>query len=139
MGSLRRTIEVRLGNTGTDPLTVDLSLASPKVIFPEGDQIVTLRPGDQTSVVVPVEARSNGTSAITLTVSTPAGEQLREPVTLTSRVTGFTGLGQVLTGGFVLVLLTWWFTHWRAKRRSDSIDDGRERHPAGRKVGSDAL
>lgn len=133
------TIEVRLGNTGSDPLTVDLSLESPKVLFPEGDQTVTLRPGDQTSVVVPVEARSNGTSAITLTVSTPAGEQLREPVTLTSRVTGFTGLGQVLTGGFVLVLLTWWFTHWRAKRRSDSIDDGRERHPAGRKVGSDAL
>jgi uncharacterized protein YfaS (alpha-2-macroglobulin family) len=135
----RGTIEVRLGNTSTDPLTVDLRLESPKVRFPEGDQTVTLRPGDQTSVVVPVEARSNGTSPITLTVSTPAGEQLDEPVTLTSRVTGFTGLRQVLTGGFILVLLTWWFTHWRAKRRAESIDDGRGRHPTGRKVGSDAL
>lgn len=133
------TIEVRLGNASPDPLTVDLRLESPKVLFPEGDQTVTLRPGEQTSVVVPVEARSNGTSPITLTVSTPAGEQLDEPVTLTSRVTGFTGLGQVLTGGFILVLLTWWFTHWRAKRRAESIDDGRERHPASRKVGSDAL
>jgi hypothetical protein len=133
------TIEVRLGNTSTDPLTVDLRLESPKVVFPEGNQTVTLRPGDQTSVVVPVEARSNGTSPITLTVSTPAGEQLDEPVTLTSRVTGFTGLRQVLTGGFILVLLTWWFTHWRAKRRAESIDDGRGRHPTGRKVGSDAL
>ena len=133
------TIEVRLGNSGPDPLTVDLRLESPKVLFPEGAQTVTLRPDDQTSVVVPVEARSNGTSAITLTVSTPAGEPLDDPVTLTSRVTGFTGLGQVLTGGFVLVLLTWWFTHWRAKRRAEAIDDGRERHPTGRKVGSDAL
>jgi hypothetical protein len=133
------TIEVRIGNTSPGPLTVDLRLESPKVLFPEGDQTVMLRPGEQNSVVVPVEARSNGTSPITLTVSTPAGEQLAEPVTLTSRVTGFTGLGQVLTGGFILVLLTWWFAHWRAKRRAESIDDGRERHPAGRKVGSDAL
>ena len=133
------TIEVRLGNTSAEPLIVDLRLESPKVRFPEGDQTVTLRPGEQTSVVVPVEARSNGTSAITLTVSTPAGEQLDEPVTITSRVTGFTGLGQVLTGGLILVLLTWWFTHWRAKRRAASIDDGRERHPTGRKVRSDAL
>jgi hypothetical protein len=60
-------------------------------------------------------------------------------VNLTSRVTGFTGLGQALTVGFVLVLLTWWFTHWRARRRATIIDDGRERHPTGRKVNSDAL
>mgnify|MGYP000730069458 CR=1 FL=1 len=30
--------EVRFGNTSTDPLTVDLRLESPKVLFPEGDQ-----------------------------------------------------------------------------------------------------
>ncbi|HSM64710.1 MAG TPA: hypothetical protein VK860_00250 [Ilumatobacteraceae bacterium] len=133
------TIEVRLGNTSPDPLVVDVALESTKVVFPEGDQQVTLRPLDQTSLVVPVEARSNGTSEITLTVSTPAGEPIDEPVTLTSRVTGFTGLGQVLTGGLILVLGSWWFTHWRAKRRAEAIDDGRDRHPTGRKVSSDAL
>ncbi|HSL74268.1 MAG TPA: DUF6049 family protein [Ilumatobacteraceae bacterium] len=132
------TIEVRLRNTSPDPLTVGLRFESPKVVFPDGDQVVNLRPNDQTSVVVPVEARSNGTSAITLTVSTPAGEPLGEPVTLTSRVTGFTGLGQLLTGGLLLVLLTWWFNHWRAKRRA-VIDDGRSRHPASREVGSEPL
>ena len=88
---------------------------------------------------VELDVRVVDSHTITLTVSTPAGERLDEPVTLTSRVTGFTGLRQVLTGGFILVLLTWWFTHWRAKRRAESIDDGRERHPTGRKVGSDAL
>jgi hypothetical protein len=116
-----------------------VALESTKVVFPEGDQRVTLRPLDQTSVVVPVEARSNGTSAISLTVATPAGEPIDQPVTLTSRVTGFTGLGQVLTGGLILVLASWWFTHWRTKRRAEAIDDGRDRHPTSRKVGSDAL
>lgn len=133
------TIEIRIGNTSSEPLEVSVQLDSTKVEFPEGTQQVTLRPADETSIVVPVEARSNGTSTITLTVSTPAGEVLAEPVTITSRVTGFTGLGQVLTGGFILVLLTWWFSHWRARRRANVVDDGRDRHPTGRKVGSDAL
>ena len=98
--------------------------------FPEGDQRVTLLPLGETSVNVPVDAEANGTSSINLVVSTPAGEALGEPVELTARVTALTGLGQVLTGGFVLVLLTWWFTHWRGRRRSALANDGRERHPS---------
>ena len=130
------TIEIRLGNTGDEPLNVVMQLESSKVAFPDGDQPVTLRPNDETNIVVPVEARSNGTSPITLTVTTPAGNMLDEPVTLTSRVTGFTGLGQLLTGGFILVLLTWWFSHWRAKRRAAN---GADPDPTAPALGSDAL
>ena len=133
------TIEVRLGNTLDEPLDVIVALDSTKVKFPDGDQRVTLRPLDETSVIVPVEAESNGTSSIALIVSTPAGEALGEPVTLTARVTALTGLGQVLTGGLVLVLLTWWFTNWRSRRQTELADDGRERHPSNGKVESDAL
>jgi len=133
------TIEVRIGNTLDEPLDVVVALDSSKVTFPDGDQRVTLRPLDETSVIVPVEAESNGTSSINLVVTTPAGEALGEPVTLTARVTALTGLGQVLTGGFVLVLLTWWFTHWRNRRRSALTTDGRERHPSNGELGSDAL
>jgi ABC-2 type transport system permease protein len=39
----------------------------------------------------------------------------------------------------VLVLLTWWFTHWRNRRRSELATDGRERHPSNGRVESDAL
>lgn len=133
------TIEVRIGNTLDEPLDVVVALDSTKVTFPEGDQRVTLRPLDETSVIVPVEAESNGTSSINLVVATPAGEALGEPVTLTARVTALTGLGQVLTGGLVLVLLTWWFTHWRNRRRSELTGNGRERHPSNSRVESDAL
>jgi hypothetical protein len=133
------TIEVRLGNTIDEPLDVVVSLDSTKITFPDGPQQVRLRPLDETSVFVPVEAEANGTSSINLVVSTPAGETLGEPVTLTARVTALTGLGQVLTGGFVLVLLTWWFTHWRARRRAELVGDGRDRHPSSGKVESGAL
>ena len=135
----RGTIEIRIGNTLDEPLDVIVALDASKIDFPDGDKRVTLRPLDETSVIVPVDAEANGTSSINLVVSTPAGEALGEPVTLTARVTALTGLGQVLTGGFVLVLLTWWFTHWRNRRRASLADDGRERHPSGGKVGSDAL
>ena len=130
------TIEVRLANSGDEPLNVVMQLDSSKVTFPDGDQTVTLRPNDERAIVVPVQARSNGTSPITLTVTTPAGGMLGEPVTLTSRVTGFTGLGQVLTGGFILVLLTWWFSHWRAKRRAAN---GVDQDPSSHALESDAL
>jgi hypothetical protein len=132
-------IEIRIGNTLDEPLDVIVALDSRKVTFPEGDQRVTLRPLDETSVNVPVEAEANGTSSITLVVSTPAGQTLGEPVTLTARVTALTGLGQVLTGGFILVLLTWWFTHWRGRRQAALVTDGRDRHPSSRTVESAEL
>ncbi len=136
-------IEVQVGNTSAEPLDVVLRFSSPKLSFPEstpppndpdatdvGDHAVTLRPNDETSVVVPVRAKSNGTSPITVEVLTPAGERIGEPATIISRVSAFTGLGQVLTGAFLLVLLTWWFAHWRSRRRAD-IESGRDRHPSG--------
>ncbi len=136
-------IEVQVGNTSAEPLDVVLRFSSPKLSFPEttpppddpnatdvGDLAVTLRPNDETSFVVPVRAKSNGTSPISVEVRTPAGERIGEPVTIISRVSAFTGLGQVLTAGFLLVLLSWWFAHWRSRRRAD-IEGGRDRHPSG--------
>ncbi len=138
-------IEIQLANTSRDPLTVILRASSPKLSFPgstdptvgpadadAGDHTITLRPNDKQSVVIPVRAKSNGTSPITVQLLTPAGEEIGEPVTITATVTAFTGLGQVLTAGLVLVLLTWWATHWRSRRRA-ALSDVRERHPSGAK------
>ena len=135
-------IEVQVGNTSAEPLDVVVRFSSPKLSFPDsspppddpdatdvGDHTMTLRPNDETSLIVPVRAKSNGTSPIIVQVLTPAGEPIGDPVTITSRVSAFTGLGQVLTAGFVLVLLTWWFAHWRGRRRAD-IESGRDRHPS---------
>lgn len=111
-------IDLRVGNSSDEPLSVLLSFESPKLEFPEGDQVVELAPNDQTLVVVPVRARANGTSAVNVTTLTPAGEEIAEPVVLTSRVNALTGFAQVLTGGLILVLLTWWFSNWRKRKRA---------------------
>lgn len=132
------TIEIRVVNDADEPLDVVVELASEKVDFPEGPQQVTLRPRDETSVIVPVEAQSNGTSSIALSVATPAGEVIGSDVDLTARVTAFTGLGQVLTGGLIVVILTWWFSHWRSRRRA-ALVGGRERRPSNSELESESL
>ncbi len=113
-----------LRNNGDEPLQVIVRASSPKLTFPAGDQSVLLQPGVATEVVIPVEARTLGTSAIGVEVLTPAFEQqVIEPVVLTAKVNALTGLGQVVTGGAIIVLLSWWFAHFRRgrRRRLDSI------------------
>lgn len=122
------SIEVRIANSIDETLIVRLALASAKVSFPEGDRVVTLDPSGETSVIVPVQARSNGTSTIELSLMTPAGEPLDGPVTLTARVTALAGLGQVITVGLLLVVASWWYSSWRTRRRralgADADDNG---------------
>ncbi|MGA9278959.1 hypothetical protein [Ilumatobacter sp.] len=111
-------IDIRVGNELSEPVDVIVRVTSPRLDFPEGDVEVSLAPDDVTVVKVPVVARSNGTSPVTVEILTPSLDPLTEPVTLTSRFTALTGLGQVLTAGLLLILLTWWFSHWRARRRA---------------------
>ncbi len=117
------TLRLNLRNEATERLRVVVRARSPKLTFPEGDQTVVLEPTGVTEVLIPVEARSNGTSAIEINVLTPAIEQrVGEPVVLTANVNALTGLGQVITGGALLVLGSWWFGHFRRRRRQRAAE-----------------
>ena len=84
-------IEIRLGNTRRradgDPagivaeaLVSRVDRTDRRVPDPDaGDQTVTLRPHDETTINVPVAAKSNGTSPITQLL-TPAGEAIGDTV-----------------------------------------------------------
>ena len=116
------TIPIRLSNTSNQRVRVIVNLSSPTLTFPGNDRLVVLRPNDSTDIQVPVRARSNGTSPVTVQLLTPLGEPLGESLSLTARVNSLTGLGQVLTGGFLLMLAAWWFANWRSRRR-DADDE----------------
>ena len=112
------TLRLNLRNTSDETLRVVVQARSPKLTFPEGDQTVELTPSGVTEVLIPVETRSNGTSSIEIELLTPAiGQRVAEPVVLTAHVNALTGLGQVITGGALLVLISWWFGHLRRRRR----------------------
>ena len=112
------TLRLNLRNTSEEPLRIVVQPRSPKLTFPDGDETVELAPNGVTEVLIPVETRSNGTSSIEIELLTPTiGQRVAEPVVLTAHVNALTGLGQVITGGALLVLITWWFGHFRRRRR----------------------
>jgi hypothetical protein len=114
----RSTLRLNIRNDGAEALNVVVRPSSPKLRFPEGDVPVTLAPNAATEVLIPVQAQTNGTSAIGIEIVTPVGAQtVQGPVVLTARVNALSGLGQVVTGGALLVLVSWWYGHFRRRRR----------------------
>ncbi|MGH9135083.1 MAG: hypothetical protein ACRDZZ_14185, partial [Ilumatobacteraceae bacterium] len=75
-------------------------------------------------------ARSNGTSEVLVELHTPSGSAIGEPIALTARVNALRGLGQLLTGAALLVLVTWWFSHFRRTRRERHSEPSRNGHPS---------
>ncbi len=135
------TITLRFGNTSTTTLRIGVRVSGPsRLAFPQPDTEVTLEPGVITDVTIPIEARSNGTSEVSVEVHTPSGEVIGEPIVLTARVNALSGLGQLLTGAALLVLATWWFSHFRRTRRErrqrDSVPS-RNGHPSNRPAGTE--
>jgi hypothetical protein len=123
-------IRVRLTNTSTNSLSVRVRLSSSKLLFPEGDVVVVLPPGQVTDVAVPVITRSNGKFPVALEVFPPASTSpLTAPVFLTANVNALTGLGTTVTGVALLLLASWWFRHWQITRRRRAVQAAGIRHP----------
>jgi hypothetical protein len=111
-------LRLNLRNDADEPRLVLVRARSPKLTFPDGDLEVELAPSGNTPIELPVIARSNGTSSVEVELLTPIlGQTVDGPVVLTANVNALTGLGQVITGGAVLVLLSWWLGHFRRRRR----------------------
>ena len=128
-------VRFALRNLTDGPLKVRVSLSSPKIKFPEGDQIIELQPGVSTPVTFQAEALSNGTSSVFLRVYAPAENrdvQVTDERVLTARVNSFAGLGQLVTGAGLLLVLTWWVRHWRQSRRTRLAASNIDRHPSAR-------
>jgi hypothetical protein len=135
------TITLRFTNTSTTALRIGVRVSGPsRLAFPQPDTEVTLEPGVITDVTIPIEARSNGTSEVSVEVHTPSGSVIGEPIVLTARVNALSGLGQLLTGAALLVLATWWYSHFRRRRREHRLRDSqpsRNGHPSNRTSDAD--
>lgn len=133
LGGRSSQLRLSLRNDGPTDLRVRLRLASPKLLFPDGEPVVVLASGTTTPVEIEVEARSNGRFPVTVQVITPdGGVALTDPIVFTARVNALAGLGQVVTGVALLLLATWWVRHWRAQYRRKRADilASTSRHPS---------
>lgn len=120
-------LRLQIHNTALQALTVVVDLVSAKLQFPFGSQLVTIPSESAYDLVVPVVARANGTFPIEVVLHTPDGStQVGKRIQLSARVRALAGLGQLVTGTAVLILIVWWATHGRRKRRHESMG----KHPA---------
>jgi hypothetical protein len=127
LGSKLSDLRLQVRNESTVALSVKVELASAKLQFPQGPQIITIAPNSAIDVVVPVQARANGSFPLNVILTTPDGlTQVGKPTRLTARVSALAGLGQVATGAAILILLSWWIAHWRAGKRTKAV----RKHPA---------
>ncbi|MGZ4766015.1 MAG: DUF6049 family protein, partial [Ilumatobacteraceae bacterium] len=114
----RSTVRIRFVNNSDTPLKIKIRLSSPsgKLVFTNNDRPVVLEPGVPLAIPIAVEARSNGTSGVSLDVFTPNDVPLVPTVPLKFRVNAL-GVGNVLTGVLFGLVLLWWLEHFRATRK----------------------
>lgn len=127
----RSEVPVKLRNTSDTALTVKVRMSSPKLLFPDPPQLLTVEPGGYGEVNIRIEARTNGSFPVSLEVLTPAGDvAIGAPVPLKASVTALNGLGNLVTGALLLVLLTWWIRHVRQNKRKRAAAVAAKGHPA---------
>jgi hypothetical protein len=106
-------------NTKRANILVRVHLDSPKLIFPDGPDILLKLPIGHYTKTFPVEARASGTFTMTVTLESGDGSQvLGPPTVVTIRSAVFSGIGIALTIGALLFLAGWWGNHYRRTRRS---------------------
>lgn len=121
------TVPIRLYNHSDVPLTVRVHMSSSKLVF--GDDVtVVLPPQSSAPVDIKIEARTNGSFPVTLTVLTPTGDILAQPVPLNASVNALSG--NLFTGAFLAVVLIWWVRHARRSRRTRVAATAAHRQPA---------
>lgn len=132
----RGTVPLSLHNSSDIALKVRVRLSSSKLLFPGGDQTVTLEPDSFTHIRIAIDARSNGDFPVALDVFTPLSDtKLIPSVALTASINAWSGVGTLVTLAALLVLLTWWIRHIRRNHRGRHVSDAADRHPATRPSG----
>lgn len=127
LGGRESDLRLQLRNDADQQLTVLVTVESAKLQFPTGPQRIDVPAQSSIDVIIPVVARANGTFPLEVGLTTPDGvTAVGRRVEMTARVSALAGLGQVVTGAAILILLSWWVSHWRAKRRDESVKN----HPA---------
>lgn len=112
------TVRIRFVNNSDVALKIKVELTSPsgKLVFANNPEPVELPPGVPTNIPIQVEARSNGTSGVSLDVFMPNDAELVPTIPLKFRVNAL-GVGNVVTIVVFVLVLLWWLEHWRSTRR----------------------
>ena len=138
LGGRHSRIPLVITNSSPTPLEVLVRFSSPKLRFPDGDRPVTIPaanadlPG-RLELSVPVVVQSSGRFRVEVQILTADGTQeLVGSTAINARATILTGLAQVVTFAFIMILASWWVQHARRsrRRRSEQATESMGHHPS---------
>ena len=111
-------LPLTLVNSRSLPVTVALEFSSEGFGFPEGSrQLAVLEPG-RNEVLIPIEARSSGESAVGVAVATPEGGIVLDQTTARVYSAGLAGRGLAILAAATAGLAAWWIRTARRRRRA---------------------
>jgi hypothetical protein len=117
LSSRSGAIRIQIRNNSDVPLTVRVRMASAKLRLQEPVRMVKLAAGGTTEVKVEAGTRSNGRFPISIRVTTPEGNLEVVPfIRVTARMNAIAGFGQYISLFLLVLVLLWWWTHWRRAR-----------------------
>ena len=110
-------IRIQIRNDSEFPLTVRVRMSSAKLNLKNPIRVVNLAAGGTTEVKVDAGTRSNGRFPLAIRVTTPEGGLEVVPyIQVTARMNAIAGFGQYLSLFLLVLVLLWWWTHWRRTR-----------------------
>jgi hypothetical protein len=110
-------IRIQIRNDSDGPLMVRVRMASAKLRLEDPVRMVKLAAKGTTEVMVEAGTRSNGRFPISIRVTTPEGNLEVVPyISVTARMNALAGFGQYLSLFLLVLVLLWWWTHWRRAR-----------------------
>lgn len=114
-------IRIQIRNDSEFPLTVRVRMSSAKLNLKNPLRVVNLAAGGTTEVKVDAGTRSNGRFPLAIRVTTPEGGLEVVPyIRVTARMNAIAGFGQYLSLFLLVMVLLWWWAHWR-RTRSEGV------------------
>lgn len=113
------TIPLRLNNGLDHPVTLLMSVRSPRLEFPQGSKSNIVLPPGESLIDIPIEVRAPGASLLRIRLSSPDGTIRLPEAVVPVRSSSISGVGaalSILSLGFLL--LWWWRTHRRSKTQA---------------------
>jgi|GEM_PF-3329457 len=108
-------IPVTVKNSSGEVLKVLVEVDSDKLSFPEGSRYEVTLNQENTTLVVPVKARTAGSFPISVRVLSPSQEVEIVKQGVTVRSSAFSGVGVAISIASILFLAFWWIVHSRKK------------------------
>jgi hypothetical protein len=110
-------IRIQLRNDSDQQLSVKVRMSSAKLQLSQAVRVVSLAAGSTTELEVAAGTRTNGRFPIAVRVTTPTGNLEVVPyINITANVNAIDGLGQLVSISLLLIILAWWWSHWRRAR-----------------------